>query len=96
MFIATYPASIVREENGRKHSIDGHDGPRAGQELLDLVEQTLGIADGRVIIARQLNISGVRELPGKMPTHLDTTGAIAHPMQQQARRPDRRQDWANV
>jgi hypothetical protein len=77
----------IGKQNGCQHAICRNRWPRASQELLNLVVQTIGVADQRVVISGQLDILGIWKMTREAATGLYIRSAIAYPMQEQARRP---------
>ena len=58
----------VGKQNGCQHAMGRNSWPCAGQELLDLIVQTMSVADERVIISRQLDVLRIGKMTGQATT----------------------------
>jgi hypothetical protein len=90
-------ADDVREQHGGEHPVGLGAVPHAREELLDLVEDRVGVLPpGHVVLARQLDVPRPRDPPGHVAAALDLEGAVADAVQDEGRHADRRQDVPDV
>jgi len=87
----------VGEHDGREHAIGLDLGPRASQELLDLVYKSVYIANPRDVIgAWKLYVLRSRNRPTEKASSFNIDPLIAIAVKHEGRNSDRRQDMANV
>jgi hypothetical protein len=81
----------VREEDGRaaRGPVDGF-GRTAGEELLDLVENDLGIGDERVVVSRKFHEPRPRDPLRDVPALVDLRVTVSRAMQDERRGLDHR------
>ena len=71
--------------------------PDAGQELLDLSENAIGVADPwQVVISRHLDQRCFRDVLGEVAPGLDRNGAVAAPVDDQGRDANRLENRPDV
>ena len=89
-------ADDVGEEDGHEHAV-GHLGGRdAGDELLDEVEDGVGIGPDEVVVSGQLDEAGTGDLLRHPPRPRDVDPQVVTPVDDQGRDGDARQDAAHV
>ena len=87
----------VREHHRREHSVGLALVPRAGQELLDLAQQAVRVAEREhVVPALQLHVPSARNLRRDVAGVLDLQEAVLGPVHHERRHPDRGQHVAHV
>ena len=71
--------------HGEEHPVGLRRRPGAGEELLDLVEERVLVADERqVVLARELDVAGAGDVRGQVPAALDRQRPVARPVQASA------------
>ena len=90
-------ADDVGEHDRRQDPVRIADAARAGDELLDLVEQRVRVADEvDVVVAGQLDVARARYVLGQVAGVGDVDQAVAAAVHDQRRDPDRRKHRAHV
>ena len=90
-------ADDVGEHHRREDAVGVVGAARAGDELLDLVKQRVGVArEVDVVVAGQLQVARARDVGGQVTAVADVDEAIAAAMDDQRRDLDRRQHCAHV
>jgi hypothetical protein len=90
-------ADDVREQHRGQHPFEVGTAPLAGEELLDVVEQRLGVTDPEhVVRAGELDQRRPLDVRREIATVLDGRGAVVHPVEDQGGHVDDLEDVAHV
>ena len=89
--------SHVRAQDGRQHRVRRRRGPHACEELLDLTEDEVGVAEVRPVVDRvELKKPRIRDVLGEVAAGLDRRDRVSSCVNDQGRYADCRQDIADV
>jgi hypothetical protein len=87
----------VGEQHSGQDALDRRQRPDTGEELLDLVEQGVGVVrEEQVVGALELDKLGPRDAVGEVATHLDAHHPVVPAVEHERRHLDRGQHFADV
>ncbi len=89
-------AHEIGEEDGRQHPVGVRPPAHAGEEILDLVDDLVGLDPRQVVISLQLDEPCARNAVGKVAALLDARIAVARAVQDDRRNADGGQDVTHV
>ena len=89
-------ADEVREQDRREHTVADSRRAQPGEELLDLVDDVVGLPERDVRVARQLDEPRTRDVLGDVTTFLHARIAVVAAMNDQRRRLHGRQDTPDI
>ena len=89
-------ADEIGEEDGGQHAVGSAHGTRPGEELLDLVEDLVGVDGHEVVVACELDVARARDLLGDVAPLLDLHVEISGAVQHERRAADAREQLTDV